>query len=205
MNVPGFTCHSRVTESSKGALEHDGNASTSKDTLGKKHDPIVIVVALEKKKRRKLWRDSWVSTFEWAYFDLDQARIFCTICKNDNNTKSEFGKKGSIKIQHNALTEHARSRAHKDSSNVQAMSIEEGMNRLRGTAEKAVVNLFVAAYYIAKSGSSLNSFNLCLNLMHFFECPALGKEMYSSDRACQRFLNYISLTLLKKSIKRVRA
>ena len=52
-------------------------------------------------------------------------RVFCTICKNDNNNKIEFGVWGSINIQHNALIEHSRSKAHKDSSNVQAMSIED--------------------------------------------------------------------------------
>ena len=116
------------------------------------HDSIIITITLEKEKYKKLQRESWVSTFEWAYFDVDQARIFCRICKNNNNSKSEFGKRGSINNQHNALTEHARSKAHKDASIVQAMSIEDRMNRLKGTAEKAIVNFFATAYYIAKSG-----------------------------------------------------
>ena len=75
LNIPGFN---RSTEPSKRAQEQVDiltSIGMSKNT----HDSIIITVTLEKEKRRKLCRVSWVSTFEWAYFDVDQARIFCRI------------------------------------------------------------------------------------------------------------------------------
>ena len=169
----------------------------------KKQDATIVAIELEKekRKRRRLWKESWTSISKWAYFDMAQARIFCKICKNGNASKSEFGKKGSINIQHNALTEHARSRAHNDASillnNGQGTTIEEAMNRSRIITNQAVVNLFAVAYYIAKSDASLASFQPCLNLIQYCECPTLGKDIYSNDKACQTFVRYISLTLLK--------
>ena len=82
LNIPGFN---RSTEPSKRAQEQVDiltSIGMSKNT----HDSIIITVTLEKEKRRKLCRVSWVSTFEWAYFDVDQAWIFCRIRKNDNNS-----------------------------------------------------------------------------------------------------------------------
>ena len=197
-------------------MQH-GNFSNSQESNAlelrppTKQDATIVAIELEKekRKRRRLWKESWTSIFEWAYFDVAQDRIFCKIYKNDNATKSEFGKKGSINIQHNALTEHARSRAHNDASillnNSQGTTIEEAVNRSRIIADKAVLNLFAVAYYIAKSDASLALFQPCLNLIQYCECPTLGKDIYSNDKACQTFVKYISLTLLKQIIKRIKA
>ena len=168
-------------------MQH-GNFSNSQESNAlelrppTKQDATIVAIELEKEKRRRLWKESWTSIFEWAYFDVAQDRIFCKIYKNDNATKSEFGKKGSINIQHNALTEHARSRAHNDASillnNSQGTTIEEAVNRSRIIADKAVLNLFAVAYYIAKSDASLALFQPCLNLIQYCEYVLHSERIY---------------------------
>lgn len=62
------------------------------------------------------WNELWARYFNWAYFDMSVARIFCSIYKKDKKSKSEFEKLSSINIQHSSLTNHAKNRVHKDAT-----------------------------------------------------------------------------------------
>ncbi|MCO5595873.1 hypothetical protein L7F22_049924 [Adiantum nelumboides] len=59
-----------------------------------------IEEARRQKRARTLWNEKWKTEFEWVEFDRVEARMFCSICKEDKNSKSEFGSLGAINIQH---------------------------------------------------------------------------------------------------------
>ncbi|MCO5556716.1 hypothetical protein L7F22_010267 [Adiantum nelumboides] len=155
---------------------------------------------------RSEWNEAWVRTFDWAVFDRELARIFCAFCRQDPKSKSEFGKSGSINIQISALSDHAKTNAHKLASyqcGANKILITETLEIRKDKADRASRVLFSAAYQVAKHDMSFCSFEHNLELLQVVDCECVPLEMYRNDKACAMFVQYISEVILKSHVSRI--
>ncbi|KAI5078826.1 hypothetical protein GOP47_0006497 [Adiantum capillus-veneris] len=165
----------------------------------------------QKAIRRLAWNSAWVGgngAFEWAEFEPLSARIFCKYCRQVKNSRSEFGKNGSINMQHSALTKHAGTRAHQDAHYMfgkSKMTIDDGVQKRADVAMVSTKRLFAAAYHVAKEDLAFSKFTSTLDLLEICECPYLMRDLYQNDKSCSSFVCYISEDLLRKIVQRLKA
>lgn len=136
------------------------------------------------------------------------ARMFCRYCEKDKECQSEFGKQGSINMQHSALTEHARCRAHEDAEymcGVKRVRIEDGIHKSKNATMQGTMSLFACAYHVAKEDLAFTTYKSTLDLLSKCGCPNLIREMYQNDKACASFVQCINEDLLIKIVKRIKA
>ncbi|MCO5590901.1 hypothetical protein L7F22_044876 [Adiantum nelumboides] len=121
--------------------------------------------------------------------------------------ESEFGKKGSVNIQHSAITEHVESRAHEDARymfGVKKVKIQDSMRKRKDVAMQGTKCLFASAYHVAKEDQAFAKFSATLDLLECCECPHLMREYYQHDKACAMFVQCISEDLLGKIVQRIK-
>ena len=54
---------------------------------------------------RLTWKDSWYNDFKRIEFNLDDGRVFCKLCR-ENQAKNVFAHAGSVNIKVSAFVEH---------------------------------------------------------------------------------------------------
>ncbi|MCO5570518.1 hypothetical protein L7F22_024241 [Adiantum nelumboides] len=162
----------------------------------------------QKALRRLAWNPGSKGAFEWAKFESVSVRIFCKYCKQVKNCRSEFGKNGSINIQHSALTEHAGTRAYQDAHYMcgkNKVSIVDGVQKHQDIAMVSTKHLFAAAYHVAKEDLAFSKFTSTLDLLEVCGCPYLVRDLYQNEKACSSFICYIGEDVLRKILKRLKA
>lgn len=131
---------------------------------------------------------------------MEVYRIFCNFCKKDSKCKSEFEKNGSINIQISALSDHAKSKAHRLAAymcDANTIHVDDTFEKSRDKVELASLHLFAAAYYVAKNDLSFCSFPLVLELLLFTGCSSISIDTYHNDKACAMFVHYINESLFQ--------
>ncbi|MCO5565151.1 hypothetical protein L7F22_018824 [Adiantum nelumboides] len=215
--APGFV---RSSNSAKGTKRRKLSSKSQVSTVSS--NEVVELVNDEFKEKDKIsggeemsrrqraraeWNEAWVKTFDWAVFDRETSRIFCAFCKQDPKSKSEFGKSGSINVQMSALTDHAKTNAHKLASyqcGAKKISITETIGKRKDKADRASRILFSAAYQVAKHDMSFCTFEHNLELLQVSNCDCVPLEMYRNDKACAMFVQYISESILKSQIAKIK-
>ncbi|MCO5554722.1 hypothetical protein L7F22_008256 [Adiantum nelumboides] len=160
-----------------------------------------------RQRARSEWNEAWVRTFDYAVFDRELARIFCAFCRQDPKSKSEFGKSGSINMQISALSDHAKTNAHKLASyqcGANKILITETLEKRKDKVDRASRVLFSVAYQVAKHDMSFCSFEHNLELLQVVDCECVPLEMYKNDKACAMFVQYISEAILKSQVSRIK-
>ncbi|MCO5550644.1 hypothetical protein L7F22_004133 [Adiantum nelumboides] len=190
-------------------LQVEENITVSTNDSSSSHDKDSET---QKAIRRLAWNPSWTGrngAFEWAEFDNVSARIFCKFCKQVKNARNKFDKKGSINVQHSALTEHAGTRAHQDAHYMfgknNKATIEDGVQKRQDVAMVSSKRLFAATYHVAKEDLAFSKFISTLDLLEICECANLMRDLYQNDKSCSSFVRYISEDLLTKVLQRIRA
>lgn len=151
---------------------------------------------------QKATKSQWEKDFPWNKIQANssnpkRAKMFCTLCqKHKKDTLFAVG--GSVKFTTSALTDHAKSRAHttavlqEKSAVVMVKAVQEGASK----SERAALNLFKAAYLVAKEDLALVKFSKLLDLLKDCGCPDIPSELYSNDKAAKNLINACAEAIL---------
>ena len=133
---------------------------------------------------------SWKDSFSWL--DFDCGKMYCTLCKTCGK-KNIFGQSGSTNFRRSALIDHSKSSDHTDAvrSTLEATQAASVFTAVRERAEKAILTLLKAAYFVAKEDVAILKFDELINLLERCDCPDLPRELYRNRDGCHEFVTVI--------------
>ncbi|MCO5546617.1 hypothetical protein L7F22_000047 [Adiantum nelumboides] len=204
--IPGFTKQVNVVDRAKGRKKIE-NVVDETEVDNVEVQDVGLEEARRRKRARTLWNEKWKTEFEWVEFDRVDARMFCSICKEDKNSKSEFGSLGAINIQHSALVNHCTSKNHKLlawASHSGKKTLNLGVSKQFDVVEDSMKNLFRVSYFVAKNDLAYAKYVPTLELLRVCNAPSIPSNMYNNDKSCASFVHYIGKALELEYLTHVR-
>uniref|UniRef100_A0A1X7VE37 C17orf113 probable zinc finger domain-containing protein n=1 Tax=Amphimedon queenslandica TaxID=400682 RepID=A0A1X7VE37_AMPQE len=130
--------------------------------------------------------------YSWLEYDSSSGKMFCTLCRK-HKKKNAFSTSGSTKFRRSALTDHSKSLEHTDAvcathKSKQAFPIFASAIE---SADKAILTLLKAVYFIAKEDIAILKYLELLNLLESCSSPNLPRELYRNRDACHKFITLI--------------
>lgn len=156
-------------------------------------------------KWKPLWMPDWKHKFLWLVNQVDDAGrglLFCSVCR-DQHKPNMFASQDSVAYKTSSLNDHAKSRDHLLA--IWASSAKQKMQKTIETARSVefdtAVNIFRAAYWIAKEKQAFLKFDSLLTLLELSGVDRISKEMNHSDKECARLCEWISQALFEAERK----
>ena len=110
--------------------------------------------------------NSWKDNYPWIKYDDTNSKMYCITCKKQKKNNI-FATSGSINFRRSALTDHSRSMEHVDAVRAEQESTNAAPIFTSGMemADKAMLILVQAAYFIAKEDIAILKFEELTNLL----------------------------------------
>ena len=136
--------------------------------------------------------NSWKDNYPWIKYDDTNSKMYCITCKKPKKNNI-FATSGSINFRRSALTDHSRSMEHVDAVRAEQESTNAApiFTSAMEMADKAMLTLFQAAYFIAKQDIAILKFEELTNLLERCECPNLPRELYRNRDGCHELITVI--------------
>lgn len=158
---------------------------------------------------KKEVRPDWGSRFPWHAIREDKAtgraKIACNLCEKYKKDTA-FARGGSINFKTNGLLDHAGSQEH-----IEAVYEEGSSGLMKGVVKEAVtlehqtaINLFRAAYWVAKEDVALLKYGSLLDLLK--DCRTkVPSELYHNNKAALQFVDACAQVIFEKQKQEIRA
>ena len=117
--------------------------------------------------------------------------MFCTVCKN-HKKKNAFATSGSSNFRRSAFIDHSKSLEHTDAicAILEAKQAAPIFATLSEQADKAMLTLMKAAYFVAKEDLAILKFGVFMTLLERCQSPHLPRELYGN---CDRFHKLVTV------------
>ena len=133
---------------------------------------------------------SWKAQYSWL--EHDGGKMYCTLCKT-HAKKNIFGTSGSTNFRRSALSDHSKTSEHTDAvrASLEAAQAAPVFATVSERADKAILTLIKAAYFIAKEDLAILKFEELINLLERCKCPHLPRELYRNRDGCHELVTVI--------------
>ncbi|CAG8471376.1 13986_t:CDS:2, partial [Racocetra persica] len=137
-------------------------------------------------------RPSWKDEYPWLEFDMQNKRMFCTLCRACNK-KNAFAKNGSTNIKLYAVKEHTKTKDHISS---------EAKKEIINAPPGHVISLMKIVYSMARNDFPLSKFNQLTLMGRAIESPHLISKdcsiTYENNIYGRELLSSIALSIENK-------
>jgi hypothetical protein len=146
---------------------------------------------------RKDWKDlvrpNWDKNFPWHDVRVNKetkaAKIFCLLCEK-HRQDTPFASTGSVSFKTDALSGHAASACHVHAVRCEGSAdvMKDVMQKTLTLEQETAINLFQAAYWIAKEDVALLKYGSLLDLLKDTGSQ-VPPELYHNNKAALLFID----------------
>ena len=135
--------------------------------------------------------ETWNKDFPWLLYEGD--KMFCRLCTK-HRMKNIFAATGSINYRRSALIDHSVSAEHSQAIKVDQVAVNATpiFSSAIDQADKAMLTLFEAAYFVAKEDLVFLKFEKLTDLLQRCKCPFLPRELYRNRDGCHELVSVIA-------------
>ncbi|GAQ93343.1 hypothetical protein KFL_014550010, partial [Klebsormidium nitens] len=140
-------------------------------------------------------KDHWATNHPWHEIVEEGVR---RIRKSERKFDSPFATTGSINFKSNALSDHATSREHRQCVEDQggAAVMEKAIDQAISLENQTAINLFQAAYWLAKKDVALAQYGTLLDLLKDTGAQ-VPSELYHNNKAAYQFIDAIAEAIMQ--------
>jgi hypothetical protein len=154
---------------------------------------------------RLLWKDKWISDFNWLEFNSELGKVFCKVCKEAGG-KGAYATSGSVNSKVSTFQDHSNTVEHRKLAWVAqcgSKRMEKHVAQATRTCDEALMTLFKTTYYVGKETIPFSKFpSLCGLLLSVNS--TITDKLYHDEKSCAEMLVCISSVIHRKVLDRVR-